>query len=282
MIASRPIRFLFALFGYSSVHWAAGRWVRALVWDALFFGYVALIFRLPIWILFALDVAQAIDAALLDPGEDRTGGRYLVAGVLALSALGLSAVAMKACWVGAFRIPAGSMIPALQVGDHMFADKTKHPRRGDPTVFIYPREPSKDYIKRVVAVGGDTVEVRDNQLFVNDKPVPRVHVDQTCEYDDYFADDRRWDRRACDAWDETLDGRTYRVVFDRDGGLHSAPRVTVPADSYYVLGDNRDNSHDSRYWGFVPQKLIKGIARKIWWSDGPEGVRWRRIDQAVR
>ena len=77
------------------------------------------------------------------------------------------------------------------------------------------------------------------------------------------------------------DGRTYRVIFDRSGGPHSSRPVTVPPDNYFVLGDNRDNSHDSRFWGFVPQDLIKGVVRKIWWSDGPGGVRWDRIDKRV-
>ena len=124
--------------------------------------------------------------------------------------------------------------------------------------------------------------MRDNALILNGQPVPRVHVDEPCEYDDYTEDDDRWEKHACDAWDETLDGRTYRVVFDASGGLHSTRPVTVPADSYYVLGDNRDNSHDSRFWGFVPQSHIKGVARKLWWSEGPDGMRWSSIDQPIR
>ena len=279
----RIVRFLFALFGYSSVHWASGRWRRALFWDALFFAYCALVFHLPIWVIVALDIAQAIDAVALDPGEDRTDPRYTIAGLIALGALGLFAVGLKALWVEAFKIPAGSMIPTLQVGDHIFVDKrAKHPARGDNAVFIYPRERDKDFIKRVVAVGGDTIEVRDNQLVINGTPVPRVHVDGPCEYQDLLAEMGRWETRRCDAWDETLDGRTYRVIFDPDNRPYSMQAVTVPADSYFFVGDNRDNSHDSRFFGAVPQELIKGVARRIWWSSGPDGVRWRRIDQPVR
>ena len=279
---SRIVRALYAWFGYSSVHFAAGRWRRGLVWVALMLAAMAFMLHLPVWIIFALGVAQVVDAALIRPVRDRSSGEYALFGLVAVCIGVLVAVTVRATWVEAFKIPAGSMIPTLQVGDHILVDKTdKHPRRGDVSVFIYPREPDKDFIKRVVAVGGDTVEVRDNQLFVNDKPVPRVHVDAPCSYQD-VADEGRWETRQCEAWDETLDGRTYRVIFDRDGALHSSRRVTVPADSYYVLGDNRDNSNDSRFWGYVPQKLIKGVARKIWWSDGPDGVRWRRIDAPVR
>ena len=281
--SSRPLRFLFALFCYSGAHWAAGRWQRALLWDALFIGYCLLIFHLPIWPIFALDLAQAIDAALLDPADDRTEPRYAIAGLIALTALGVLAGVLRASWVEAFKIPSGSSIPTLLVGDHIFVDKSaKHPKRGDTTVFIYPMERDKDFIKRVVAVGGDTIEIRDNQLVLNGQPVPRKHVDEPCEYDDYNEDSGQWEKRGCEAWDETLDGRTYRVIFDRRGGGHSTRPVTVPPDSYFVLGDNRDNSHDSRFWGFVPQELIKGVARKIWFSYGPDGVRWSRIDKPVR
>ena len=97
------MRFLFALFGYSSVQWAAGRWRRALVWDLLFVGWFALVFHLPTWIAFALVLAQAIDAALLDPDEDRGGAGYAIAGVIALSALGVFALVLRASWVEAFR-----------------------------------------------------------------------------------------------------------------------------------------------------------------------------------
>jgi signal peptidase I len=281
--SSRPARFFLALLGYSGVHWAAGRWRRALVWDALFVAYCLLVFHLPLWLLLVMHLGQAIDAALLDPADDRTEARYVAVAAIAFVALGLFAVTLRAAWVEAFKIPAGSMLPALQVGDHMFVAKAaKQPRRGDVAVFRYPNDPRLDFVKRVVAVGGDTIEVRDNQLVLNGQPVPRVHVDEPCEYDDYVEDEGRWEKRPCDAWDETLDGRTYRVFFDHNGGEHSTRPVTVPAGSYFVLGDNRDNSHDSRYWGFVPSENIKGVARKIWWSQGPDGVRWGRIDQPVR
>jgi signal peptidase I len=279
---SRIVRALYALFGYSSVQWAAGCWIRALVWDALFLAYMALVFQLPVWIIFALHFGQVIDAALLEPKSDRSDGGYAIVGMIACCVGILVAVTLRATWVEAFKIPSGSSIPTLLVGDHVFVSKrARHPRRGDTTVFIYPKERDKDFVKRVVAVGGDTIEIRDDQLVLNGQPVPRVHVDGPCEYDDFAEDSARWERRQCDAWDETLDGRTYRVIFDRNGGPHSFRPVTLPADNYFVLGDNRDNSHDSRFWGFVPQDLIKGVVSKIWLSEGPRGVRWDRIDKRV-
>jgi signal peptidase I len=275
----RILRILFAWLGYSSVHWAAGRWRRALAWDVALFASLMLVFYIPVWILVVLIVGQIVDAAVIKPVRARSTGGYAIAMLIAICVGVFVQITMRAVWVEAFKIPSGSSIPTLLVGDHVFVAKNaRHPSRGDNTVFIYPKERDKDFIKRVVAVGGDTVEIRDNQLILNGQPVPRVHVDGPCEYDD--LNDSVWEKRGCEAWDETLDGRTYRVIFDRSS-VHSFRPVTVPPDNYFVLGDNRDNSHDSRFWGFVPQPLIKGVVRKIWWSSGPEGVRWDRIDKRV-
>src|SRR4029077_6359438 len=120
--------------------------------------------------------------------------------------------------VEAFKIPSGSMIPTLQVGDHIFVNKfiyglrvpgtnikfgmtVRKPRRGEVAVFKFPKDPDKDFIKRIVAVEGDTVEVRDTQLYVNGVPRPRVHLDGTpCEYEDFEELTGRWEHRVCDAW----------------------------------------------------------------------------------
>ncbi len=211
----------------------------------------------------------------------------------------LIALFLRAFVVEAFKIPSGSMIPTLQVGDHIFVNKFiygvrvpftnikfgmeyRKPRRGEVIVFIYPKEPDKDFIKRIVAVEGDTVEVRDNQIFINGVGVPRSHVDGDCKYEDFVEDTGRWEERRCEAWIEDVKGNTYTTVYDKNGGVHSTRPVTVPKDSVFVMGDNRDNSHDSRFWGFVPFDLIKGKAMIIWWSHGePEGVRVNRLFHLV-
>ncbi|HEX9102914.1 MAG TPA: signal peptidase I [Polyangia bacterium] len=279
---SRLLRALFAWLGPSSVQFAAGRWRRGLLWIALLLGAFLVLFRLPAWVIAIVSVAQIVDAATLRPVRDRSMGAYALFALVAACISVLVAITLRATWIEAFKIPSGSSIPTLLVGDHVFVDKrAKHPRRGDTTVFVYPKERDKDFIKRVVAVGGDRVEFREGQLVLNGQPVPRVHVDGPCSYQD-IVEDGRWETRECDAWDETLDGHTYRVIFDKSVAPRPFAEVTVPPDSYFLVGDNRDNSHDSRFFGSVPQELIKGVARKIWWSAGPDGVRWSRIDQRVR
>jgi signal peptidase I len=205
----------------------------------------------------------------------------------------LIALFLRAFVVEAFKIPSGSMIPTLQVGDHIFVNKFiygirvpftdikfgmeyRKPRRGEVIVFIYPKEPDKDFIKRIVAIEGDTVEVRDNQIYINNEPVPRKHIDEECTYEDYEEASGRWEERRCEGWQETLDGNTYTTVYDKNGQIKSFAPTKVPPNSVFVMGDNRDNSHDSRFWGTVPFDLIKGKAMIIWWSSGePEG--WVRV-----
>ena len=212
----------------------------------------------------------------------------------------LIALFLRSFVVEAFKIPSGSMIPTLQVGDHIFVNKfiygvripwtnvklgmgVRKPRRGEVIVFKFPKDQDKDFIKRIVAVEGDTVEIRDNVVWVNGKPVERGHDTGTrCEYEDFDELSSRWDHRRCDAWRETNGEHTYQTIFDRGGVPRSWPKLTIPAGNVFVMGDNRDNSHDSRFWGTVPFELIKGKAMIIWFSSGePESLRFRRIGQLI-
>jgi signal peptidase I len=188
------------------------------------------------------------------------------------------AILLRAFVVEAFQIPSGSMIPTLEIGDHIFVSKFSygfvvpftnkkvlqyaHPKRGDVVVFKYPRQTEIDYIKRVVAIGGDKIELRQNQIFINDKPVPReMLTDRPCRAEGSGF--------PCERWAETLDGERHVVLQDIDRGDASAGPFHVPPGSVFVMGDNRDNSNDSRVWGTVPEELIKGRALIIWWSRDP-------------
>jgi signal peptidase I len=194
-----------------------------------------------------------------------------------------------------FKIPSGSMIPTLRVGDLILVNKYHYgirlpvfhtklvanndPQRGDVMVFRYPPQPSLDYIKRVIGVPGDEVAYLNKELSVNGKPVPRA-----AQPEFFDGDSMRYARQ----FRETLDARSYNTLNDDDRpafipGTTDFPnkdacRYTVegvvckvPEGHYFMMGDNRDNSLDSRYWGFVPEANIVGKAFFVWMNFGDLG-----------
>ena len=181
--------------------------------------------------------------------------------------------------VQAFKIPSGSMLPTLLIGDHLLVNKfvygirlpvtgqmlvpVKRPKLGDIVVFRFPKDRSIDYIKRVIGTPGDTVEIKDKHVMVNGEPIkdPHAHV-------------------------------TSSTIL----GANASPRdnfgpILVPEGKYFVMGDNRDNSYDSRFWGFVDDKDILGKAFILYWSwdidkplfslDRLTSVRWGRLANII-
>jgi signal peptidase I len=192
------------------------------------------------------------------------------------------ALLLRAFVVEAFQIPSGSMIPTLEIGDHIFVSKFSYgigvpfsnkqivefgdPKRGDVIVFRYPPDPSIDFIKRVVALPGETVELRRNQILINGRPMPRERVAGPCHY----AEGRNPEEaRECEGWIEQLDGASHQTYQDPNQIPQDWGPMVVPARNVFVMGDNRDNSRDSRVWGFVPFANIKGRALIVWWSRDP-------------
>ena len=178
---------------------------------------------------------------------------------------------LRAFVIQAFRIPSASMQDTLLIGDFLFVNKFEYgpkipfthirlpglraPRRGDVIVFQFPQDPTKDFIKRCVATGGETLEVRNKQVYVDGKPLREsyaIHSDPSV-------------RPA---------GYDYRDYFGP---------VTVAKGQMFMMGDNRDNSNDSRYWGQLEMDLVKGRAMFIYWSwDGERNwPRWNRIFQLI-
>jgi signal peptidase I len=173
--------------------------------------------------------------------------------------------------VQAFKIPSGSMEPTLLIGDHILVNKfiygitvpfthtklypLRNPQRGDVIVFIYPVDESKDFIKRVIGVGGDSVEIRQKKIYINGKPLKDTYG----HYEDsnYAA--------------------SYIQFRDNLGP------ITVPKGSLFVMGDNRDRSYDSRFWGFVKLNMVKGKAFLVYWSWGDlfKDIRWNRIGKLI-
>ncbi len=162
----------------------------------------------------------------------------------------------------AYNIPSGSMKPTLLVGDFILVNKLVYrfsePQRGDIVVFKYPIDPNIDFIKRIVALPGEEVEVRNNQVFINGKPLPLIEVGRGEE---------NGVRKVI--YEEILpEGTKYKVQFYEDFPFSKRDfgPVVVPPNHYFVMGDNRDNSEDSRYWGFVPRENIVGKAFVIYFS----------------
>jgi signal peptidase I len=184
----------------------------------------------------------------------------------------LLALFIRTFIVQAFKIPSGSMIPTLQIGDHILVNKLAYgvripfledyvlefskPQQGDVVVFIFPEDRSKDFIKRVVGVAGDTVEIRGKKVYINGKQVDDPYA--------HFEGD---------------DPQTAGLPSRDDYG----PK-TVPENHIFVMGDNRDRSYDSRFWGYVDLNEVRGKAFLIYWSwdGGDRWVRWERLGNLIR
>jgi signal peptidase I len=182
----------------------------------------------------------------------------------------LLALVIRAFVVQAFTIPSGSMMDTLLIGDYILVNKFlygaeipftdthlpgfRDPVRGDIIVFKYPNDEARDFIKRIVAIGGETVQVRDNRVFVNGQATPEPYA---------------------------RPGSIPSVPSTHCGYLYGCDPTPVPHGSYFVMGDNRDNSQDSRYWGFVKREKIRGKAFLIYWSWDADRhwMRWRRLAQ---
>jgi signal peptidase I len=160
--------------------------------------------------------------------------------------------------VQAFKIPSGSMIPTLQIGDHILVNKFIYRfadiERGDIIVFKFPKDESRDFIKRVIGIPGDKIEIRDKKVYINDK-----------ELNEPYA------------------------VHEEQGGASYHPRdvfgpIIIPENKFFMMGDNRENSMDSRFWGFLDKQKIKGKAFIIYWSwDSVNfGVRWSRLAMMLK
>jgi signal peptidase I len=294
----------------------------------------------------------------------------------------LIALALRAFVIEAFKIPSSSMYPTLEIGDHIFVNKfiygvripwtrtkffeLRGPERGEVIVFIYPCDPDRDYIKRVVALAGDTVEVRCNVVWVNGVAAPsdlvagpakltnddpQQCVGDGCCYEDYEENTGRWYSKLCSLYRETVNGEKYETYHNEDRPAHerlwqegklgtgdlrdfpmrdhpfppscadarddankqsAQPQVkgklvetkpegtakacepqyhyVVPPGHVFVMGDNRNNSNDSRVWGAVPIENIKGKALFIWLSYRDytlthfwdlSQIRWGRIGEFV-
>ncbi len=214
---------------------------------------------------------------------------------------------LRSFLVEPFKIPSGSMLPTLEIGDFILVNKYEYgirlpilnkkiidvgePRRGDVMVFRYPKDPALDYIKRVIGLPGDTVEYRDKQLIINGQPVALERAGQY-EYVagglNYVNGQTYWEKlgehkHVAMVVQDLPPVLLHQVDGDfphRDSCTYNETgfRCRVPAGHYFMLGDNRDASNDSRYWGFVPDRNIVGRAFLIWLNFSDLGRVGRSIE----
>ena len=207
---------------------------------------------------------SSVAGSVAQPRRKSLAREYIEAIFIAV----LLALVIRQFAVQAFTIPSGSMMDTLLIGDYILVNKFLYgseipftdlhlpgfraPEHGDVIVFKYPNDESRDFIKRIIAVGGDTVQVRDNRVWLNGKLLDEPYV---------------------------RPGSFRETPITHCGYLYACDPLKVPAGSYFVMGDNRDNSQDSRYWGFVKRQKIRGKAFLIYWSWNPDThwLRWRRL-----
>ncbi len=204
----------------------------------------------------------------------------------------LIVLVLRSFLVEPFRIPSGSMMPTLLIGDFILVNKFTYgirlpvantkvielgaPERGDVVVFRYPEDPSTPYIKRVVGIPGDRIAYRDKMLYVNGEKVPQEMLGS------YVGVGQGASHTGASLRLEQLPGAPHEILITRRPSY--SMETLVPQGQYFVLGDNRDNSKDSRYWGFVPDENLIGRAFLIWmnWDSRNGGVDWRRIGDVIR
>jgi len=195
---------------------------------------------------------------------------------------------LRSFLVEPFRIPSGSMIPSLLIGDFILVNKYTYgirlpvinkkiinisePKRGDVLVFRYPVNPSINFIKRVIGVPGDTIKYVNKKLYINGKLIPEERTKSEIS-GGFFSP-----RIVTNVYLENLGTEKHLIQeVQNDGMSMQVFTVKVPKGEYFVLGDNRDNSEDSRYWGFVPEKNIVGKAFAVWlsWDSQNWSFRWK-------
>jgi signal peptidase I len=274
-LGRRTLAFFLSLAQPGAGHFLLGHFRRGIAWAvALPAAVLVLVVAAPIHIVFMLVallvsygglVACATDVTRLTVARPRwalvlVGWAALVAGTFVLAPIKDYYRENRA---QAFTIPAGSMMNTLLVGDYILVDKAVYraraPRRGDVVVFKYPVDERRDFIKRIVGTAGETIQVRGQQVLINGAALEEPYV-------------------LGGPPGVTPAGSSPSCPY-----AYACEPVVVPPDSYFVLGDNRDNSQDSRYWGFVKRDKIKGKAVQVYWSwdSQTHWLRWWRLGQRV-
>lgn len=252
-----------------------------------------------IWAFDAVVLARRRRASL--PRSDEADGEQVDAGPLGPSKIVeyarsffpvfLIVLLLRSFLVEPFRIPSGSMMPTLLVGDFILVNKfvygirlpiadekifeVSSPQRGDVIVFRYPEDPSIPFIKRVVGLPGDRIAYYNKVLYINGEQVEQIPLAS------YVGSGAGSNMTGASLREEMLPDHGHEVLV-QPGYPSIDGKTVVPEGHYFVLGDNRDNSRDSRYWGTVPDELLIGKAFTIWMNwDWGNGIEWKRIGMGI-
>ncbi len=244
--------------------------------------------------------------------EEENSGSTLKENIITIVLAVFIALIIRSFWLEPFRIPSGSMYPTLQVGDYLFVSKYSYgysrysfpaglplfdgrffysePKRGDIVVFKFPKNTNTDFIKRVIGLPGDRVQVKKGRLYINGEMVERDEKER------YIIDEYVSVPEFYHQYEETLpNGKIHRIIemSDEERVVDDTEEFVVPEDSFFMMGDNRDRSDDSRLTvGFVPKENLVGKARFIFFSHSDKGslikpwtwfnaIRWKRFFQGI-
>jgi signal peptidase I len=228
--------------------------------------YVVVALALVLYVVMIADAIRQANRLKFEYQPQKYNKWFVYVGILlaitvisfAIPDIGFDTDTIKSNYMQAYKIPSGSMEPTLLIGDRILVDRrlsARNPVRGTIIIFEYPEDPTKDFVKRVEAVGGDIVEIRDKELYINNKLVKETQVAHL----------------------------ESNIIPASQNPRDNYGPVTVPKDAFFVMGDNRDRAYDSRFWGFVGKAKIKGTVRQIYWSwdRKTSAVRWDRISKRI-
>lgn len=243
-------------------------------------------------LVFVTGIIWLLDAIFWAPKRDKDSKESLIVEYArSFFPIILAVLVIRSFVVEPFRIPSGSMLPTLHVGDFILVNKFAYgirlpvlnakvididePKRGDVVVFRYPKNPEVDYIKRLVGLPGDKVGYFNKTIYINGEAVAQESKQKSASLLGLVPDNS-------ELYMETLGQHSHEILLDPSRRLVEGEMV-VPAGEYFVMGDNRDNSNDSRFWGTVPEANFVGKAFFIWmswdWNDG--GIVWERLGDSI-